>query len=141
MWESRHDNADWDCFKTLTLPEILKTQKSTSVKSYVSLAVTCLFPLVGRVRNRLQSRTVRRNLKSFLLVQVHAWMEFLLSISETWLLKYCNLPPTEHRDPKSKRGETYSMTNHRANTPIPKSRLKFNTMISSDPMSIMFPPT
>ena len=26
MWETKHDNADWDCFRTLILPEIQKTQ-------------------------------------------------------------------------------------------------------------------
>ena len=30
MWEILQNNADWDCFKTLTLREILRTQKSTS---------------------------------------------------------------------------------------------------------------
>ena len=30
MWETLHNNAGWDCFRTLTLPEILETQKSTS---------------------------------------------------------------------------------------------------------------
>ena len=38
----------------------------------------------------------------------------------------------------SKRGETCSVTNHQANTPTPKSKLKFNTMILSCPKSIMF---
>ena len=30
MWETLRNNAGWDCFRGLTLPEILKTQKSTS---------------------------------------------------------------------------------------------------------------
>ena len=30
MWEILLSNADWDCFRTLTLREILKIQKSTS---------------------------------------------------------------------------------------------------------------
>ena len=30
MWERQHDNTDWDCFRTLILPEIQKTQKSAS---------------------------------------------------------------------------------------------------------------
>ena len=43
------------------------------------------------------------------------------------------------RRPKwSTREETCSVTNHQANTPTPKSKLKFNTMILSCPMSIMF---
>ena len=30
MWETLPNNADWDCFKTPILQEILRTQKSTS---------------------------------------------------------------------------------------------------------------
>ena len=30
MWEIRPNNADWDCFKTLTLREIFEDSKSTS---------------------------------------------------------------------------------------------------------------
>ena len=30
MWEILLSNADWDCFKTPILQEILRTQKSTS---------------------------------------------------------------------------------------------------------------
>ena len=84
MRETRHNNADWDCFKTLILPEILKTQNRPQVGFCVSLAVTRLFPLVGCVRNKPQSHTVRQNLKLFLLMQVYAWMEFPLSISGIW---------------------------------------------------------
>ena len=113
MREILHNNADWDCSKTLTLLEILKTQNRPRVESCASVAVTRLFPEVGGARNRLQSHTVRRNLKLFLLMQVCAWMEFPLLISGIWLLKYCILLPTKHRDPKSKRG---SATNNRANT-------------------------
>ena len=30
MWETQHNNADLDCFKTLTLQEILRTHNCTS---------------------------------------------------------------------------------------------------------------
>ena len=41
VWEIPHNNADWDCFRTLTLPGILRTQNRLQVnfvhifKSYV----------------------------------------------------------------------------------------------------------
>ena len=37
MWETRHSIADWVCFKTQTLLEILKTQ------SHTSRGVLCIF--------------------------------------------------------------------------------------------------
>ena len=134
MWEMLHNNADWDCFKTLTLSGILKTQNRFRKESCASLAVTRLFPWVGCLRNKLQSHSVRRILKLFLLMQVYAWMEFALSISGIRLLKCCILPPTKYRDTKSVRGETCSETNHQANTPTPKSRFKFKPKILSYPM-------
>ena len=68
-------------------------------------------------------------------------MEFPLFDFEIRWLKHCILPPTKQRDPKSKRGETCSVANNLANTPTPKSKLKFNTMILSYPMSILSPQT
>ena len=67
--------------------------------------------------------------------------EVPLSISGIWLLKCCILPSIKHTDTMSKRRETCSVTNRGANTPTPKSILKFTTMILSYPMSIMFPRT
>ena len=81
MWQTRHNNADWDCFRALTLRATLKTQNRPQVELCAYSKVTRLFPLVGCVRNKLQSHTVRRNLKLFFLMQVYAWMEFPLWIS------------------------------------------------------------
>ena len=37
MWETLHNNADWDCFRTLSLLEILKTQNRPRVRNPVYL--------------------------------------------------------------------------------------------------------
>ena len=74
--ETHHNNADWDCFKTLILPEILKTQNRPQVGFCVSLAVIRLFTRVGCVRNKHQFLTAQQNLKLFLLMQIYARMEF-----------------------------------------------------------------
>ena len=63
MWEILRKNANFDCSKTLTLLEILKTQNRLLVKSCVFLVVIHLFPQVGFVKNKLRSHTVRRKLK------------------------------------------------------------------------------
>ena len=38
------NNADWDCFRTLTLSEILKTQNRLREEFCACLAVTHMFP-------------------------------------------------------------------------------------------------
>ena len=42
--ETLHNNADWDCFRTLFLTEILKTETSTSVEFCVSLESRTFVP-------------------------------------------------------------------------------------------------
>ena len=72
MWETLHSNAGRDCFKTPILHEILM------VEHCAFLEAIHLFQSVGCAINRLQFRTVQRNLKLFLLMQVYAWMIFPL---------------------------------------------------------------
>ena len=69
MWEILLNNADWDCFKTLTSQEILKIQNPLLEEHYAFSEVIHLFPSVGCVRNKLQFRTVQQNEKSFLWMQ------------------------------------------------------------------------
>ena len=67
MWETLPNNADWDCFKTPILQEILRIQNLHQVEHCTFLEVVHLFQSVGCVRNKLQFRTVQQNQKSFLL--------------------------------------------------------------------------
>ena len=45
MWEILLSNADWDCFRTLTLREILKIQNPLLEELCVSLVATHFFPI------------------------------------------------------------------------------------------------
>ena len=63
LCETQHNNADWNCFKTLTLREILKIRTRLQMERCVFLAVTCLFQEVGCVRIRHQFHTVQQSLK------------------------------------------------------------------------------
>ena len=65
MWETLQNNADWDCFKTPILQEILRIQNLHLVEHYAFLEVTRSFQSVGCLRNKLQFRTAQQNLKSF----------------------------------------------------------------------------
>ena len=47
MWETLQNNADWDCFKTLTLQEILRTRNLLQVEHYAFSEVTRSFQLAG----------------------------------------------------------------------------------------------
>ena len=105
MWETMHNNAGWDCFRTLTLPEILKSQNRLQGRFCAYLEVTHSFQHVGCVRSKLVLDTVQRNLKLFLLAQeVCAWTVFLLLIFGIWLLKCCmhDTPPRKQTKTKSK---------------------------------------
>ena len=60
MWQRLPNNADWDCFKTPSLQEILRTQNLHRVEYCGFLEALRLFQSVGCVRNKLQFRTVER---------------------------------------------------------------------------------
>ena len=64
MWVILQSNADWDCFKTPILREILRTQNLLQVEHCAFWEVIRLFQSVGCVRNKLQFRTVQQNQKS-----------------------------------------------------------------------------
>ena len=56
-------SADWDCFKTPILQEILNTQNLLQVEHYAFSEVIRLFQSARCVRNKLQFRTVQHNQK------------------------------------------------------------------------------
>ena len=70
MWETLPNNADWDCFKTPNLQEILRIQNLLQVDHCVFSEVTRSLQSAGCVRNKLQFRTAQRNQKSFPWMQV-----------------------------------------------------------------------
>ena len=53
MWETLQNNADWDCFKTPILQEILRTENLLQVEHCVFSEAIRLFQSVGCVRNKL----------------------------------------------------------------------------------------
>ena len=65
MWVILQNNADWDCFKTPILQEILRIQNLHQVEHCAFLEVIRLFQSVECVRNKLQFRTLQQNQKSF----------------------------------------------------------------------------
>ena len=106
MRETLHNNAGWDCFKTLFLEETLKTQNQHQVESCVFLEVKRLYQQVRCARNRLRFHTVLQKLKSFLSMQVYAWTVFPLSLSGIWWLKYFIPYRLKQKDPRESYGET-----------------------------------
>ena len=64
MWEPLPNNADWNCFKTPILLEILRTQNLHQVEHCAFWEAIHLFQSVGCVRNKLQFCTVQQNQKS-----------------------------------------------------------------------------
>ena len=92
MWVILPNNADWDCFKTQILQEILRIQNLRQVEPEAFLEVIHLFQSVRCVRNKLKFRTVQQNQKSFL------WMQDWGSIISTHLIYgICSLQFLETR--------------------------------------------
>ena len=65
IWVILQNNGDWDCFRTPTLQEILRTQNQLQGEHCVFSEVIHLFQQVGCARNKLQFHTVQQNQKSF----------------------------------------------------------------------------
>ena len=88
MWETLPNNADWDCFKTPILQEILRIQSPLLEEHCAFLEVIHLFQSVGCVRNKLHFRTVQQNQKSFLWMQDWGWMVSRHLIYGIWSSKF-----------------------------------------------------
>ena len=58
MWETLLSNAEWNCFNTPILRDILRIQNLRQGEHYVFSEVLHLFQSAGCVRNKLQFRTV-----------------------------------------------------------------------------------
>ena len=130
MLEVPHHNADCDRFKT---------QNRFQGEFCVFSDVTHLFPMVGCVRSKLLFRTVQRNLKTFLLMQVYTWTEIhgldLLDLFFEVLHSFLNQP----KKPKEKvQGNLGCMAHNQEDTPRTKLRLQISTTILNCATLIMF---
>ena len=85
MWVIPRNNADWDCFKTLILREILRIQNPLLEEHCAFSEVIHFFEQIGCVRNKLQLHTVQQNPKSSLWTLDWDWTGFPLSICGIWL--------------------------------------------------------
>ena len=65
FWLTVQNYTNWDCFKTLTSQEILKTQNPLLEEHCAFLEVIHLFQKVGCARNKLLFLTVQQKLKSY----------------------------------------------------------------------------
>ena len=74
MCEILLSNADWDCFRTLTLREILKIQNPLLEEHCAFSEVIHLFQQVGCARNKHQFLTAQQNLRLSLWTRDWDWM-------------------------------------------------------------------
>ena len=100
------NTADWDCFKTPILQEILRIQNLHQVEHCAFSEAIRLFQSVGCVRNKLQFRTAQQNQKSFPWTQDWGWTVYSRLIYGIWSLQFF----TETRIRVIKNGETRSRT-------------------------------
>ena len=106
MWETLQNNADWDCFKTPILQDILRIQNPHQVEHCAFWEAIRLFQSVGCVRNKLQFRTVQQNQKSFPWTQDWGWTVYPRLIYGIWSSQFF----TETRIRVIKNGETRTRT-------------------------------
>ena len=104
MWRILQNNAGWDCIKTPTLREILRTPNLLQVEHIAFLVV--LFQQVGCVWSKLKFRTVQQNPKSFPWTQDWGWTVYPHLIYGIWLFWFLE---TRFR-PLIDRGDPLSMT-------------------------------
>ena len=147
MWEVQHNNEDWDCFKTLILPEIQKTQNQYQWDSCVHSEVIRSCQEVGCARERHQFHTVQQTLTLFLLRNFYAWMEYHLSVFGIWFLKCFILLQTLQRKPKinqarreSRNNTSNKHTQNQTNVPIHHDNLELSNVdnVSSNAESSQF---
>ena len=69
MWETLPNNADWDCFETPILQEILRIQNLRQVEHCAFLEAVHFVPISWMCKKQIQFRTVQQNQKSFLWMQ------------------------------------------------------------------------
>ena len=63
MWETLPNNANWDCFKTPILQEILRIQNLRQVEHCAFLEVIHFVPISWMCK--IQFRTVQQNQKAY----------------------------------------------------------------------------
>ena len=63
MWETQHNIADWDCFKTLILQEALKTRSQHQGDFCACSEVAQSYKQLGCAGNRLQFHLVLQTLR------------------------------------------------------------------------------
>ena len=138
MWVILLNNADWDCFKTLTSQEILKIRNPLMEEHCAFLQVIRLFQSVGCARNKLPFRKVQQNLKLSLWMQDWGWMVSPHLIYGIWSSQFL-----EKRIRVTKHGESCVRANVRFVQPLTQfkneSNLTERSMIWT--MLILFPQT
>ena len=128
MWVILQNNADWDCFRTPILREILRT----SGEHCSFLKVIHLFQQVGCARNKLQFHTVQQNPKSSLWTLDWDWMVCLLWNYGIWSFVLGNTKQNHDRTGQPVVG---SNTSH---APVQQSRGMFKRVWK---MLTVFPQT
>ena len=135
------NNADWDCFRTLTLQETLTIPKSTSGWTLCVFGSHTFVPISWMcTKQTAVSHSSTESEILFLLVQVYEWIEFQLLIFGIWLLHSSSnqLKKSKGRVQGDLLRDTSSSKHTNCQT---KLRLQFSTTILNYATSIMFPQT
>ena len=121
MWETQHNNADLDYFKTLILQETLKTQNQHQEGSCAFSEVTRLCQEVGCARNRLQFHTAPQKLKSFLDAGLRMDGIPALTLWDLVIEVFHSVPNKTEGPKREPRGNPSAIVKSNMHNPIPLS--------------------
>ena len=100
MWETLHNNAGWDCFRTLTLLDILKTQNRPQVIFFCIFGSRPFVPIGWMCKKQT---SVSHSPTEFEIISLDSGLRMdgipALALWD-WLLKCYILLPTSQENPK-----------------------------------------
>ena len=141
MWETLHNNPDWDCFRTLILPEILKTHNRPRGGILCTFGSHTFVP-INWMCKRQTSASHSSTESEIISLDAGLRMDGIPAL-DLWDLniEVLHSASNQLKKCKEKCRETSCMTHHEENTPTSKRGLQFSTMILNYTMSIIFPHT
>ena len=133
MWETLHHNADWDCFRNLILPEILKTQNRPGSHTFVPISWM-------KKQSQFRHSSTESEIISLDGRSAHGWNSRSWSLGfGYWSVAFFFQPTWQIQ--RECAGKPAAWHTIKKNTPRTKLSFQFCTTILNYATSIMFPQT
>ena len=137
MWETQHNDADKDYFRSLILLEIYKTHKSTSGGLLCIFGSHTFVPIswMCKKQTSVSHSSTEAEIVSFdASLRVDGKNSWSLGFGY-WIVPFFLWPIKEIQ--RNRTGNPFCVTHHQTSTPTIKPRLQFITIILNEAMSTM----